>query len=109
MGSVTLPYMGHPHRADSPEVEVRAKAVVRRTPVTWQEREGVWEAVIGRWTARVAPGVDGKAGWEWRAFTGAGGCEPRDVEAPLRALGARGWSEREQAQHDAELTLAQQP
>jgi hypothetical protein len=97
--------MGHPHRVDPLELEIRAKTVVRRSPVPWSERDGVWEAVIGRWAARVAPAIDGKAGWEWRAFSGAGGI---DVEAPLRALGARGFAELEQAQQDAELTLAQQ-
>ena len=106
--SGTLNHMGHPLPVDpqepAAEPELRAKAIARRSHTSWDERDGVWETTIGRWNARVAPGVDGKLGWEWRAFSIA---TPGD--APLRALGGRSWVDREQAQQDAELTLARHP
>lgn len=94
--------MGHPHLADPSVPELRAKAVVRRAPVSWSENDGVWEATIGRWSARVTLGVDGKSGWEWRAFSAPG----YTGDEAVRALGGRGWREREDAQRDAESALA---
>ena len=81
----------------SNDMELRAKAVVRRVPVTWTDHQGIWEATIGRWKAQVGPCLASPGRWEWRAFTA--GLAPR-------AVGGRGWAALEQAQKDAESTLA---
>ena len=88
---------------------LRAKPVVRRSATTWTEAEGVWRATIGGWAVTVAespasrggPGGEARAAaWEWRAFGRAGHDLPR-------ALGCRGFAEREGAQRDAEIALSQ--
>jgi hypothetical protein len=77
---------------------LRAKPVVRRTPTTWLETEDTWRATIGRFSVRVAR-TPCSVTWEWSAF--AKGSLPR-------ALRCKGFREREAAQRDAELTLAEQ-
>ena len=97
MGERTVQANRLPEDATDLESDVRAKAVVRRAPVTWTDRQGVWEATIGRWKAQVGPCPAAPGRWEWRAFTA--GLAPR-------AVGGRGWAAAEQAQRDAESTLA---
>ena len=75
----------------------RAKPIVRRSPPAWREADGVWRAAIGPWTVAVAE-LPGAGTWEWTAFAGG--------QALPRAVGGRGFSEREAAQLDAEATLA---
>jgi hypothetical protein len=86
-----------PDSVDGTEHELRAKAVVRRGPVTWTDHQGVWEATIGRWKAQVGPCLAAPGRWEWRAYSS--GIAPR-------AVGGRGWAALDQAQKDAESTLA---
>jgi len=82
-----------------PGAQARAKPVVRRTPATWREQEGAWQASIGIWAARVTRGPKPREAWEWSAFA------PVPRSGP-RALRCTGFDDREAAQRDAEATLA---
>lgn len=84
--------------AARPEDELRAKPVVRRSPIKWVSRDDTWQATIGRWSVRVGESPVGNR-WEWRAFA----CDTS------RAVGGGAWPTAEQAQHDAEATLAMLP
>jgi hypothetical protein len=97
---------GHASRLDVGELDsswdsgppLRAKAVIRRAPPRWEEREGVWSATIGRWAVRVVERPDPRDGWEWFAFS-----QGRPGSRALRCTGFRG---PEPAQRDAEGTLS---
>jgi hypothetical protein len=78
---------------------LRPKTFIQRGPVTWVDEGGSWQATIGRWSAHVLRGSGEPPAWEWRAFAVLG--------SRPRALGGRSWSAREDAQQDAERTLAE--
>src|SRR5690242_9889093 len=95
---------GHASRWDGDDVDpwgepivpLRAKAIVRRTPASWEERDQVWHATIGGWVVRAAKGPSGA--WEWSAFAQGG---------HSRALRCTGFVQAESAKRDAEGSLAQ--
>jgi hypothetical protein len=82
-----------------PEPSRRAKPLLPPGRTCWVDEGGAWCATIGRWSARVICREGASPSWEWQAFSLVG--------AGPRAVGGRSWQVREDAQRDAENTLAE--